>query len=58
MSARIVPYVPSSYDDGRPRLMVECLPCGIEWGWTLEASEYANNLPAMAAEHNAHHHAA
>lgn len=57
MSAVIVPYVPPSYDDGQPRLMVECLECGIEWGWTLETSSYADYLPTMAAEHNAQHHA-
>jgi hypothetical protein len=56
MSASIVPYVPRSYDDGEPRLMVECLDCGIEWGWTLEASTYAAYLPTMAAEHNAKYH--
>ena len=57
MSALIVPYVPPSYDDGRPRLMVACLECGIEWGWTLESSEYAGYLPTMAADHNTQHHA-
>ena len=56
MSAVIVPYVPRSYDDGRPRLMVECLECGIEWGWTLETSKQAEYLPTMAADHNAQHH--
>jgi hypothetical protein len=57
MSAVIVPYVPPSYDDGEPRLMVECQECGIEWGWTLETSSYANYLPTMADDHNTQHHA-
>ena len=56
MSAQIVPYVPPSYDDGQPRLMVECQDCGIEWGWTLETSTYADYLSTMAAEHNAQSH--
>jgi len=56
MSARVVPYVPPSYDDGQPRLMVECQDCGIEWGWTLETSTYADYLPTMADEHNAQAH--
>lgn len=57
MSAQIVPYVPPSYDDGEPRLMVECRACGVEFGWTLEASKYAEYLPTMASEHNVIHHA-
>lgn len=57
MSAQVVPYVPRSYDDGEPRLMVECLTCGIEWGWTLETSEFSGHLPTMADDHNTQHHA-
>lgn len=56
MSAEVVPYVPPSYDDGKPRLMIECRECGIEWGWTLERSSFAAYLQTAANEHNHHHH--
>lgn len=53
MSARVVPAYANAWDTVQP-FMVECLECGIEWGWTRDG-DYAP-LQVKADEHNRREH--
>ena len=57
MSAKIIAYSADRYDT-RLTIKVECLECGIEFGWSPDTPEANDRLEGMANWHNIEHHAA
>jgi hypothetical protein len=55
VSAEIISYSATDYDT-RLSLKLECLTCGIEWGWTADTKGVMRWLQNMADMHNAEHH--
>lgn len=55
MSASVVTTRPEPEDEDT-RIMVECLTCGIEWGWCPATRANMLDLRDMAAHHNAVFH--
>lgn len=53
MSAKVVPAFAEPWDTVQP-LMVECIDCGIEWGWTRTGTIAI--LQALADRHNEQEH--
>lgn len=55
MSAHVVAYS-AHPEDLRLSVMVECLECEIEFGWTQDAPGTYDRLAILAERHNDRHH--
>ena len=55
MSARVVAYSAHPEDD-RLTIMVECLTCGIEFGWSKDLPAANDRLDQLAEMHNKEFH--
>lgn len=55
MSAKVFSYSAHPEDD-RLSLMVECLECEIEFGWSVDAPGVTQRLESAADRHNQEHH--
>lgn len=57
MSANVVAYS-AHPEDVTMSVMVECLGCGIEFGWVQDAPGTYDRLKLLAERHNEKHHPA
>lgn len=55
MSAAVVAYS-AAPEDERLTLKVECLSCGVEWGWSTDSLAANERLEEMAERHNVEQH--
>lgn len=56
MAAHTVPPYPTYTEDPVGSKHIECLECGIEWGWSADVSSAYDRLDRMADEHNTEVH--